>query len=267
MNIRSLMCGCISSPVRARLRVPLLHERRRLRVRPRCEQCLPPLAAWLVVLLLFACCTLPMTGCDRSRPATPSADVTQLDSPRAVYEQLRRWHAGHSYLSMMPWIHPSSRDEVVELLVAVDELMLANTSAQVAITQSCSGIDPKAFDMSEIGNRLDLFSRDAVFVGERIAGDKAVVTVQVAERLPLKQLRFERHEERWVYVPGPLSHALTESIRLLAKGMNRFATVIAKGTCSPEDVNSEFRYRVLSRLEAFQKVLTPTTAPASRAAG
>jgi hypothetical protein len=231
-----------------------------------CEQWRMLRSLRAAVLPLLICCSLPLTGCDRQKTPPSSADAAQLGSPRAVYDQLRRWHAGHSYLSMMPWIHPSARDDVIELLVAVDELTLANTSAQVAITQSCPGINPRDFDMSAISNFLDLFSRDAEFVGEKIEGDNAVVTIQVAHRLPLKQLRFQRHEGQWVYLPGSFPVGLTEAIRLLAKGMNRFATVIAQNTCSPEQVDTEFRYRVVPKLDAFRKLMSPATAPASQVA-
>lgn len=218
---------------------------------------------------LLACCLLATVGCER-RKADPSAAAADLSSPRAVYDRLREWHAGHSYMSMMPWIHPAARDDLIEVLVAVDELMLANTSAQVAIAQSCPSIDPRPFDMSAISNFLDLFSRDAEFVGEKIEGETAVVTIQVARRLPLKHLRFERDQGRWVYHPGPLPDGLAASIRLLAKGLDRFATAIAAGTCSPDKVDSEFRYRVVARLDALRKLAAPATAPAepaSQAAG
>lgn len=196
-------------------------------------------------------------GC-KDRPAAPAA--VQPDSPRAVFEHLRTAHASHSYMNMLPWIQPELRNDVLDLLVAVDELMTANTSAQVAISQSCPDLDPQLYDLSRVRYFLGVFSKDAEFIGERIEGDTAEVTFQIAKRLPLKTARFRKHEERWCLVPTESKSGLATSIRLLAKGLNRFAAVVASEACSPEKVESEFHYRVGRKLQ----VLLPSAgAPAS----
>jgi hypothetical protein len=223
-----------------------------------------------VAVLLSLCCVLVPAGCNRQKVDPLAATAAKLTSPRAVYDQLRQWHVAHSYQNMMPWISPAARDDVLEQLVAVDELMAANTSAQVAITQSCPDVDPRPFDMSAMTNFLGLFSRDSEFIDEKIEGDTATVTVQVAGRLPLTYLDFQRYEGRWVYLPGESVEDLAPGIRLLAKGLSRFATVVAAGACSPEKIASEFRYRVVPKLDAFRPRATTASAPtgpATRAAG
>jgi hypothetical protein len=165
---------------------------------------------------------------------------------------------------MTPWVHPDSSDDLIELMIAVDEMMTANTTAQVALGQYCPDVDPRPFDMSKLAYFLELFARDAAFTSETIHGDQAVVAVQVAGRLPLRNLEFCRHEGRWVYMPGGVDRELVQGIRDLAKGLTRFAGAIATGARTPQQLNSEFRYRVASRFDVFMPEAVPTTAPSQR---
>ncbi|MDM8006927.1 MAG: hypothetical protein QUV05_12385 [Phycisphaerae bacterium] len=165
---------------------------------------------------------------------------------------------------MTPWVHPDSSDDLIELMIAVDEMMTANTAAQVALGQYCPDVDPRSFDMSKLAYFLELFARDAAFTSETIHGDRAVVAVQVAGRLPLRNLEFCRHEGRWVYMPGEVNRELVQGIRDLAKGLTRFAGAIATGARTPQQLNSEFRYRVASRFDVFMPEAVPTTAPSQR---
>lgn len=217
-----------------------------------------------LVLVLLGCACLGIW--DRRKADPPALGLAATASPKEVYEQLRKWRDSHSHGSMVPWVHPDSSDELVDLLIALDEMTTANTTVQVALDQYCPDIDPHQFDMSRIGYFLELFAQDAEFKREIIQGDQATVEIQVAGRLPLRDLKFARHEGRWVYMPGGVDRELVRGVRDLAKGLTRFAAAIAAGARTPEQLKSEFRYRVTSRLEVFLRQTASATAPAPQPA-
>lgn len=212
----------------------------------------------LAFLLLGCAC---LSTCDRRNTDPSALGLPPTASPKEVYEQLRKWHASHSYGSMAPWVHPDSSDELIELLISIDEMMTANTTVQVALAQYCPHIDPRQFDLPAIGYFLELFAQDARFVSETINGDRAVVAIQVAGRLPLRYPEFGRYEGRWVYMPGKVSREMVRGVRDLAKGLTRFAAAITAGARTQKQLDSEFRYRVAGKLETFVREAAPTSAP------
>ena len=118
--------------------------------------------------------------------------------------------------------------------------------------------------MSAIGNFLGLFSRDGEFVGEKIEGNTARVSFKVGKSLPLRYASFELYEGRWVYVPGEGSRELEPLVRALAKQLTRFATAISTGSQTMEQLDSEFKYRVVPAFDAILSSLTPATSPGPR---
>jgi hypothetical protein len=179
-------------------------------------------------------------------PKPPEA--TRRDVKEA-FEWLRHCRRTGSYGAMGPHIHSSARDGIVDLLVAVDELMLANAAALSAMQQACPGIDVRPYDLQLIQNKLELFSRDVELVGVRQDGDSASVTVQIANQLPLVRLRFERHDGTWQYLPGAEDPNITQAIRQRTKKLRQIELVLSHSRLDPRQVDREYHIRMGARRE------------------
>lgn len=206
----------------------------------------------LVLALTCVSVSLSLCGCDRKN--TSSASTIPIDSAvpttmRETFDCLRQWYERGSYSALRSYIDPLCRDDVIDLLIAVDELMVANAAARQAIEKSCQQIDPAIFDMSVLQNEhLDLFSRDMQVVRLEEKGDQGAVMVQVGNSMPLVNLRFRRQDDRWVYVPGAMTAKLTVRLREIAYVWNQFALVVASRPQSADEVMHEFKLRVQPKL-------------------
>jgi hypothetical protein len=217
-------------------------------------------AVGLLCLGIFCGLAPVIGGCHRRPPDSQARLAASMTSPKAVYEQLRQWHAEGSYLNMQPWIDPAGSDELIDLLVAMDEFQTANATAQVALARACPEIDPREFDTPWLENSLGLFSRDAEYVGEEIHGDRATVIIDVRGRE--KPLEFERRGSRWMYMPGACDPRLTAFVASLARSLTQIATTFSGGPCPPAKVASEYRYRVASKIDQMRRSLAaPSTQP------
>ncbi|HSW44086.1 MAG TPA: hypothetical protein VLM89_00775 [Phycisphaerae bacterium] len=215
--------------------------------------------AWSLLLLAA------VAGCrDGETVFQPVADSC-LKPPvtvRQTYDCLRAWHGRGAYGAMRPYIDPSAVDSLIDLLVAVDELMAANASALSTVARACPGMDDSRLDLSYLERYMDLFSRDVEFIREQQKGDQATMTIQVADRLPLIELRFRRaavarNDFRWVYTPGRAVPELTNLLRDITGGLNQFALVLSHAEgMTPESVQREFDLRVMTRLRRHAALLS-----------
>ena len=212
----------------------------------------PTETGWPILFISAACSTLLIAACDRSPPAlrqTISADHAPPLSLRETYDRLREWHANRSYLAMRPYIDSRSRDEVIDLLIAIDELFVANAAAQHAIAKACPGIPARRFDLAgQIADNLELFSKHVEFVSQQESGNRGTVMVQIAGRVPLAHVNFQRRDGYWVYVPGPVGPDLIPMIRAMADALNRIALVVSNEPRTRGEIEAEYRLRIGPKL-------------------
>ncbi len=186
----------------------------------------------------------------------PSADVC-VNPPRSVrqtFDCLRLWHARCAYAAMRPYLDPNAREDLVDLLVAMDELLAANAGTQAAIRQACPGLDPSPYDLSYLQHYMAFFSKDVEYVRERNMGDEVVVVVQIGGRMPLEELQFRRLKPKkgpswWVYVPGGQVPQLVPLIRQVAGALSQITLVLSTSkNVTPEEVRREFEIRIRQRI-------------------
>ncbi len=188
---------------------------------------------------------------------------------RQTFDCLRAWHERGSYAAMRPYLDPDTSEDLVDLLVAMDELTAANAGAQAAIRRTCPETDPARYDLSYLQQYLAFFSKDVEYVREKDKGNEAVVFVQIGGRMPLQELQFRRHREgrspsRWVYVPGGQVGQLAPLIRDVAGALSQIALVLSSSkNVTPELVRSEFEVRIRQRI--LKKAGLVTSRPASSA--
>jgi hypothetical protein len=209
-------------------------------------------------------------GCTRREPSTASAgesDPTGLDTPLVVARALRAWHHDRRYLALERYVVPEQRVLLVDSLMAFNRLLGANERAQRLITAMHNERVAAEFSLSRLANTMGLFSQDVEFRGERIDGDHAVVTAQVAGTVPLEEFDFVRRGDRWIYAPESPLASLPDLVHKVADGVERFIAQLEGRQLTVNQIRSEFRHRVSNRLRAIQSALQAVTSrPASRPA-
>jgi len=196
---------------------------------------------------------LSLSGCERGATSSEPPVSSCVDEPTSLHETfdcLREWYARGSYTAMRPYIDPTCRDDVIDLLIAVDELLAANAGALGAIREACPRIDLTLFDMSALQNEyLDLFSRDVRVIRLAESDGRGTVTVQIGPRLPLAHLRFQQRQGRWIYVPGETAPELVGRLRGIARAWDRLTLVVSARPHSAEEIMHEYRLRIQPKLK------------------
>ena len=209
------------------------------------------------VLLLTMIVATGSTGCREPRgDQAPSGDIC-INPPKEIrqtYDCLRAWHSRGAYTAMRPYLDPNTGEDLIDLLVAMDELLAANAGTQAAIRQACPELDPRRYDLAYIEQYMGFLSKDVEYVRERDKGDQAVVVVQVGGRMPLEELQFRRYREtrgpsRWIYLPGSDVPQLVPLIREVAGALSQITLVLSTSKkATPEEVRNEFEIRIQRRI-------------------
>lgn len=190
---------------------------------------------------------LSVLGCDRAGTGNNAATVQE------TFETIRKCRQARSYAAMRPLLHPSGRDSAIDLLVAVDEMILADAAAAAAAKRASPDAGVPAQLAAQIENRLELFSRDVEFISADERGDVATVTAKIGNRLPLQQLHFTRNEGSWQYLPGETPAGLVAAVRQLTRALNQIELVLSTRQMSPQQVREEYRLRLVPRLKRFEQ--------------
>lgn len=226
------------------------------------------LAPARILLLLAILCG----GCDRFRPADDSASTASRkstassaasDTALSAVETVRRIHQyriagqiGH----IEPYLLPEQRAAVVELMHAVDRLERANEVLQSAVTRRLGRASAMMFDRSEVANVVGVFSKSVKVVDERVAGDGAVVTIQVAGRVPLEEVRLVRRDGRWLVLTDTPIPGVAAELGRLADRMIDEAARVENGRLTAPQLERELQAHaesVARRLAALTEAAQP----------
>lgn len=184
-----------------------------------------------------------------------------------TFALLRECHKRRAYGAMRPYIHPSGREAVIDLLISVDELSMANSAVLAAIERACPAIEIDRYNLaSVIQSRLELFSNEVDLVEVQEEGDRATVTVEVSGRLPLERLAFERNGGLWQYQPGPENPEILRTIRGLTRTFNQIELALGSGEWTADRIDREFQIRIRPKLRLMRQQVVPPVIAASQAA-
>lgn len=200
--------------------------------------------------------TAGLTGCDRA-PRLAQADaiaVAKKFSLRETYDHLRDCYARRAYWVMRPYIDKAHSEEVIDLLIAVDELLAANAGTQQAIHTACPTFPAEKLDLSRLADNLDLFSREVRFISDRQTGETGIVRVQIRGRATPTDLQFENHDGFWVYLPGSSGAEIVPVIRDMTVGLDRISLSLSGEMKSPEDIGNEYRLRIGPKLKRINQM-------------
>ena len=97
-----------------------------------------------------------------------------------------------------------------------------------------------------------MFSRDVDLLDERVEGDRAVVTIQVAGRVPLEEVYLVRRDGRWLIQTDPPIPGLPETLDALAQALIDTAHLLDGGKMSAEELQRELSLREASIGRRFE---------------
>ena len=138
---------------------------------------------------------------------------------------------------------PEQRPQVVELIQAVDRLLWGNGVLKAAVTQHFGPSLARAFDRSQAANVIGVFSRDLTVLDETVDGNTAVVTLQIADRIPLDKVQLVRREGRWLIRTDPPIPGVSGEIRRLAEVLIDVSRMIADKDLTPIQLKKELALR------------------------
>lgn len=140
-------------------------------------------------------------------------------SPIDTLRLLRAHRDAGRFDQLRPNLLPEQRRYVIDLIQAVDRLDRGNDVLQAAVTRRFGPATARMFDRSEVRNAIGVFSSDVELLTERIAGDNAVVVIQVADRVPLIEVHLIRREDRWVLRTDPPIPGMSAELAKLADAL------------------------------------------------
>lgn len=190
-------------------------------------------------------------------------DLPEVLGPAQVVRrvnELRR--AGHAD-RMAQLVVPVARPAVIELVRAVDQLVLANRALQEQI-KSYGVASAARLDRPGVGNIIDVFSHDVRVVSQSRQANGATVTIQVGGRLPLSEVHLISTDDGgWQIQPDPPIPGLALEIRNLAKAQNRVARLVQDQHPPIEQIIKELLFWEQPILKRIRQLLAKneSTAP------
>ncbi len=144
---------------------------------------------------------------------------------------------------------PEQQPQVIDLIRAVDRLTRANEVLQAAVLRHIGAGSASVFDRSQVANMIGVFSRDVAILDERMEGDGAVVTIQVADRVPLEEVHLVRRGGPlsphcgWLLRTDPPIDGLAKELRNLAEVLIETARRLAKEPMTAAQLRGELELR------------------------
>ncbi|NLX14880.1 MAG: hypothetical protein GXY44_14695 [Phycisphaerales bacterium] len=200
----------------------------------------------LSLLLAGGGCRRESEGESSGKPAGHQLSVTE------TYEQLRELYERRSYGVMRAYMPADQGESVIDLLMAVDRLLVGNEAALAAIREVCPSFPIERYDLSPITDRMGLFPRDLHLVSVKEYGEHARVAVQYGNRLPLEYLEFVRPGDHWLYQPGPPGPRVGPRLAELTEALNRFARSISNRSLNQEEIENEYLLNIRPRLRRIR---------------
>lgn len=210
--------------------------------------------------LLAAALLLTAGGCDR-RPGSETAasslavagrsDVSL--SPAQTIQRIHTLRTEHRYAELIRHLDPHQATGILDFLLAMDELIAAEREVQAAARQ-CPGVRATDCSLGDLANSQGVFSERLRVVSERVEADRAAVTIQIADMLPLETVELESVGGRWVYTAESPAGHLPEALRDLARAMRRFGASLRAAPVGPEQFRAEFRLRISPHLRRITEL-------------
>jgi hypothetical protein len=214
----------------------------------------------LAVMLLLLAGAAGLTAYVLYEPPPPPSP-----GPRAVLEELIAARASGDQAAIAARVHPDQSAGLVRVVLAVDELLAANTRLMELVRSRIGPGLAASIDQGHLADYLDILSRHVELLDERISGDEATVAFVVSGRLPTRRARLVRLDGQWRYDPGE-DHppALPAALREMARGLRQVCTALESGQLDPAAVRERpelLLEEVRRRLKPGVEMLPPPPSP------
>lgn len=203
------------------------------------------LALGCATLVLCSACGKPQ-AVDAKVSATSNTDgIAEIGSAVAgtgPADSVRRAHDARvagDFAGLGEFIVDDHRGAVRELVQATDRLVAAEAEFRATVTRRLGHAAAMGVDRSGVGDAIGVFSRNVRVVDERIDGDRAIVTVQVADRVPLEEVTVVRREGRWLIETDPPMDGIASGMRELAEVLLAMSRRVERGDVSEATLISE----------------------------
>jgi hypothetical protein len=214
----------------------------------------------VLTLSLLLLPTLGLSCRDDTRAVMAPFDAP-AGPPKSLPETVAHLRASYSrkaYLALRPYVDPEGRDQLIDLLLAVDSLQAANGAALGAVQRVCPDAPREQLDISPIADTLELFSRHVQVVSaqeDRAAG-RGTVLLRTSDRPPPVPVNFRLRDGHWVYIPGQHLEELTLAFRDLAKSLDQVTRCLAdKGRMTPRQVEYQYELFVVPTWNRMSQTL------------
>lgn len=206
--------------------------------------------------------TSPTVSTPVARPLSGDPTVTQ--SPLEAARQMQALHAERAYDRLAARITPDRSQAIVDYLSAVDEVLAADAALHEVVLRVHRVSLPESWNLRVIADNLGLFSTHVKWIGETVDGDRATVTLQEGDHVPLVRAQFERAGGRWLHTPDPPVPATVVELRRLSGVVRDVSRSVEQGA-SFEELADAFTFRILPQIvRAIQAESEPaaSTGPA-----
>lgn len=164
-------------------------------------------------------------------------------SPIETLQRIRAHRLAGRFQSLQPYLRPDQRRQVVDLIQAVDRLDRANDVLQAAVTRRFGPATARMFDRSGARNAIGVFSENVKLLTERLEGETAVVAIQVADRVPLIDVRLSRRDDRWVLQTDPPIPGMAAELAKLAEALVGTARLLDENELTSQELRRELALR------------------------
>ena len=152
---------------------------------------------------------------------------------------------------------PEQKPFVLDLIQSVDRLLAADAALRKAVAEHIGPASALAFDRSAVADHVGVFSRNITVLTETVQGDRAIVTIQVADRLPLDKVHLVRRNGCWLIQTDPPIVAVAKEVRELADVLSD----VARTRLDHPVPAAELRAEIEARQQAIARRLAAATGP------
>ena len=212
----------------------------------------------LLVILTGACDRATEQSSETKIPPNATVDKALPSAPASPIDTVRACHAlrnAGQFRQAAEMVVPERRDAVLDLLLSVDRLTVANRELERAVREHIGAATATVFSRPGVANIVGVFSRDVEVVSERVESDRAEVTIQVASRVPLERVALVRRGGVWLIETDPPVPGLSEEIGNLAAALVDVARSVRNRPWTADELASEIKSRERGILRRISKLI------------
>ena len=199
-------------------------------------------------LLILVLLMMSALACRRHDPPPPkpAPDLAAL-TPMGAARQLYALHLRKAYGELAHCIVPQSRELTTNFVRVIDDVLSANESLRSLAENQYKGPVAECWSLGPIADNLGIFSQRVTFLSEEYVGDRAYVTLQEADHVPLVHAEFVWGDGRWLYRPEPLPQSAPAEFLQLASILRDLRGQVQSGQSVVEFVMA-FESRIIPQI-------------------